>query len=152
MALFNLQNPSQAMRDMYYLRQLAQARSDRMSTIQHSLNRLRMLAEAIHKQKTAINRTQEEYAAQNKKLTQAKLQHKTILDQVSHKIQQQHNQISLMMQDEKRIIRLLSKLNEALKQEKIMRSFTIASFQYPSTKIQTLYPLKASSTFRFEDS
>ena len=118
MALFNLQNPSQAMRDMYYLRQLTQARCDRMSTTQHSLNRLRMLAEAIHKQKTAINRTQEEYAAQNKKLTQAKLQHKTILDQVSHKIQQQHNQISLMMQDEKRIIRLLSKLNEALKQEK----------------------------------
>ncbi len=117
-ALLNQQDPSQTMRHMYYYRQLSQARSASIITLQDNLNQLRTLAQGIREKRKAIDAITEEYAAQSKKLAQEKSKHKTIFDQASQEITRQHREINKLTQDEKRISRLVSEINKLLKQEK----------------------------------
>ncbi len=117
-ALLNQQDPSQAMRHMYYYRQLSQARSASIITLQDNLNQLRALAQDIREKRKTIDTITEEYATQNKKLAQEKSKHKMIFDQAALEITRQHHEINKLTQDEKRISRLVSEINKLLAQEK----------------------------------
>ncbi|MBX3641200.1 MAG: peptidoglycan DD-metalloendopeptidase family protein [Nitrosomonas sp.] len=116
-ALLNQQDPSQAMRHMYYYRQLSQARSASITTLQNNLNQLRALAQVIRKKREAIDIITAEYATQNGKLAQEKSKHKMIFDRASQEITRQHNEINKLTQDEKRISRLVSEINKLLTQK-----------------------------------
>lgn len=116
-ALLNQQDPSQAMRHMYYYRQLSQARSASITTLQDNLNQLRALAQVIRKKREAIDIITAEYATQNGKLAQEKSKHKMIFDRASQEITRQHNEINKLTQDEKRISRLVSEINKLLTQK-----------------------------------
>lgn len=116
-ALLNQQDPSQAMRHMYYYRQLSQARSASITTLQDNLNQLRALAQVIRKKREAIDIVTAEYATQNGKLAQKKSKHKMIFDRASQEITRQHNEINKLTQDEKRISRLVSEINKLLTQK-----------------------------------
>jgi len=157
LALFNLKDSSQSMRDRYYLQQLALARSDHINAVQSSLGKLRTLAETIHQQKTAIDSIQEEFATQSKKLKLAKQKHIATLDQASREIRQQHNQIKLLEQDEKRIARLLTKISAALEREKNdgiiynnrLPTSTDTSTNFKSLKGRLSLPVQGKLTNRF---
>lgn len=116
-ALLNQQDPSQTMRHMYYYRQLSQARSASIATLQNNLNQLRALAQVIRKKREAIDIITAEYATQNGKLAQEKSKHKMIFDRASQEITRQHNEINKLTQDEKRISRLVSEINKLLTQK-----------------------------------
>ncbi|MCW5618420.1 MAG: peptidoglycan DD-metalloendopeptidase family protein [Nitrosomonas sp.] len=115
--LLNQQDPSQAMRHMYYYRQLSQARSASITTLQDNQNQLRALAQVIRKKREAIDIITAEYATQNGKLAQEKSKHKMIFDRASQEITRQHNEINKLTQDEKRISRLVSEINKLLTQK-----------------------------------
>lgn len=116
-ALLNQQDPGQAMRQMYYYRQLSQARSTSINSLQNTLNRLRGLTQDILEKRKAIEALKVEYANQSKKLAQEKSKHKTIFDQASQEITRQHHEINKLKQDEKRISRIVSEISKLLTQE-----------------------------------
>ncbi|MBX3630836.1 MAG: peptidoglycan DD-metalloendopeptidase family protein [Nitrosomonas sp.] len=128
-ALLNQQDPSQTMRHMYYYRQLSQARSASITTLQNNLNQLRALAQVIRKKREAIDIITAEYATQNGKLAQEKSKHKMIFDRASQEITRQHNEINKLTQDEKRISRLVSEINKLLAQR---NSNTVYNSQLPA--------------------
>ncbi|MDC8444771.1 MAG: peptidoglycan DD-metalloendopeptidase family protein [Nitrosomonas sp.] len=115
--LLNQQDPGQAMRQMYYYRQLSQARSASINSLQNTLNRLRALTQDILEKRKAIEVLKIEYADQSKKLTQEKSKHKIIFDQASQEITRQHHEVNKLVQDEKRISRLVSEINKLLTQK-----------------------------------
>jgi murein hydrolase activator len=116
--LLNQQDPSQAMRLMYYYRQLSQARSASINSLQDTLNRLRTLTQDIREKRKVTEVLETEYANQSKKLAQEKLKHKMIFDQASQEITRQHHEVNKLTQDEKRISRLVSEISKALTQKK----------------------------------
>lgn len=116
-ALLNQQDPEQAMRKMYYYRQLSLARSTSINLLQSTLSQLNALTQDILKKRKTIEALKTEYTNQSNKLTQERSRHKTIFDQASREITRQHHEVNKLTQDEKRISRLVSEINKLLTQE-----------------------------------
>ena len=66
--------------------------------------------------KTTLASIKHEYNAQNQKLAQEKLNHKTMIDEASQAITRHQDEIGRLKQDEKRITQLVAAINTVLKQ------------------------------------
>lgn len=116
--VLNQQDPHQIARDIYYYRQLSQARASSIQNLQHNQDEIEVLTKTSRQKKDEITANQTEYFNQRKKLEQEKAKQKMILAQVSNQIGQQQQEINKLEKDEKRLTNLINEINQLLVQEK----------------------------------
>ena len=116
--VLNQQDPNQITRDIYYYRQLSQARTNSIMNLRYNQDEIKALTKASHQKKEEITANQTEYFNQRKKLEREKTKHKMMLAQISSQINQQQQEISKLEKDEKHLTNLVNEINKLLVQEK----------------------------------
>ena len=129
--VLNQQNPHQVARDTYYYRQLSQARSNSLESLQFNQREIGTLMQASRQKKNEIAAIQAEYFDQRKKLQLEKSKQHALLAQVSNQITQQEQEIDKLEKDEKRLTNLVNEINQVLIQEK--SNTTIINNKLPDT-------------------
>jgi len=116
--LLSQQNPNQLARDMYYYKHLSLARTHTINTLHDNQKKLEVLTQAMRSKRAEIITIQNKYSKQTSNLKQQKLNHQSILSQVSKQIAQQQNEIEKLQRDEKRIADVVAEINKILSQQK----------------------------------
>ena len=119
--LMSNQDPNQIARNLIYFGYLGRARNQLINTLQQNLNQLDQLTLATQQQQVQLAQQRQQRQQQRQLLQAQRQQKQQILKQLGAKIQHQHQQLTTLIENEKRITRLMQKLARIAAQNKARR-------------------------------
>ena len=108
-------NPNQASRDLTYLSYISHARNELISNLQRNLSELDQLTVEQQAQQAQLVKISEQHQQQRKILEFERNKKQQVVKQLGSQIQQQRQQIATLVQDEKRMTKLMQELAIARK-------------------------------------
>ena len=108
--MLNGQNPGDAARSLEYYSYIGRARTRLIRDYQASLARLQDLQTDVRQKQENLDQIKRERVAQKKVLESERVTRQDILYRLSSKIRRQRNEINTLVQDERRLSRLIERL------------------------------------------
>ncbi len=116
--LLNKQDPDQVMRNLQYYQYIARGRADWLAALRTDLVALDETSKAALDQRAELASLRMEQAAQKQALEKEKRAHQRMLAKISHRLHQQHREISHLQRDESRLAKLVDRITKMLSQPK----------------------------------
>ena len=114
--VLNQQSPDDLARVMTYYRYFNRQRLDRVRQLNRSLETLKKLQQDIRERQQQVEKTRAEKLAIKQRLTSEKQRRNAVLASLSKKMSSQTARVQKLQQDEKRLARLVDKLNKYLRE------------------------------------
>ena len=108
--MLNGQNPGEAARSLEYYGYIGRARTQLIREYQASLARLQELEATVQQKQASLEQIQRDRVAQKKALESEKAARQDVLYRLSSQIRRQRNEINTLVQNEKRLSRLIERL------------------------------------------
>lgn len=131
--MLNGQNPGEAARNLEYYGYIGRARSQMIREYQDSLARLQALHASARQKQESLEQVKQDRVSQRKTLESEKAARQDVLYRLSSQIRRQRNEINTLVQDEKRLARLIERLARLAATRKTSKPSTAAK---PGQKVE----------------
>lgn len=108
--MLNGQNPGESARNLEYYGYIGRARSQLIREYQASLARMQELEASVRQKQSSLDQVKRDRVEQKKTLETEKAERQDVLYRLSTQIRRQRSEINTLVQDEKRLARLIERL------------------------------------------